>query len=72
MTWKVVTTAILSCSDSLPGEKAGPPHITYYRMIPAPKPGDIVQCPYCDAPAIVKVTTKTHRHYKPKITKGTP
>ena len=63
MTWKTVTTAILECPDPESFYPEGP-HITYYRFLPAPKAGDIVTCPYCGKPAVVKATTETHRTYK--------
>ena len=64
MTWKTVTTVILDCPPN-PAIKDFP-HTTYYRVLPAPKAGTIVTCPYCETPAIVKATTVTHRSYQGK------
>jgi hypothetical protein len=59
MTWRTVTTCILECEEPL----MGGPHTTYSRTVPGPVAGDIVQCPYCECPAVVKATTVTHRTY---------
>jgi hypothetical protein len=59
MTWKVVTTCILDCAEPFDG-----PHTTYFRNLPAPSAGDIVTCPYCEAPAVVKATSVLKRVYK--------
>lgn len=60
MTWRKVTTCILACAEPFDG-----PHTTYVRNQPV-TPGDIVQCPYCESPAVVKATRVTHRAYSGK------